>query len=51
MIVGVNYKKEGMTKTQEIDCCYYCCLGVSTQAFGSLASHRPSTLAVLVPLD
>ena len=29
--------------------CNYCCLGVSTQAFGSLASHRPSTSAVSVP--
>ena len=46
--VGGNYKKESMTKPQG---CYYCHLGVSTKAFGSLASHRPSTLSVSVPLE
>ena len=31
--------------------CYYCHLGVLTQVFGSLASHKPSTSAVSVPLS
>ena len=44
--VGGNYKKESMTEPQG---CYYCCLGVLTQEFGSFTSHRPSTSAVSVP--
>ena len=46
--VGGNYKRESMTEPQ--GCCY-CHLGVLTQAFGSLATHRPSTSAVSVPLE
>ena len=46
--VGGNYKRERMTKPWG---CYYCRLGVLTQAFGSLISHRPSTSAVSVPLE
>ena len=45
--VGENYKRESMTEPWG---CYYYHLGVSTQAFGSLASHTPSTSAVSVPL-
>ena len=47
---GGNYKRGSRTKPWEFSCCYYCHLGVLTQAFGSLLSHRPSTLAVSVPL-
>ena len=46
-IVGGNYKRE---HDQASGLLHYCHLGVSTLAFGSLASHRPSTFAVLVPL-
>ena len=46
-IVGGNYKREDDRASGLL---HYCCLGVSTQAFGSLTSHRPSTLAVSVPL-
>ena len=46
--VGGNYKKESMTEPRG---CYYCHLGVSTQEFGSLTSHRPSTSAASVPLE
>ena len=49
-IEGGNYKRGSATKLKEFSCCYYCHLGVSAQALGSLPSHRPSTLAVLVPL-
>ena len=50
-IEGGNYKRESATELEEFGCCYYCCLGVSAQALGSLPSHRPSSLAVLVPLE
>ena len=46
-IVGVNYKRE---HDQALGLLCYCHLGVLTLAFGSLTSHRPSTLAVSVPL-
>ena len=46
-----NYKRGSATKLEEFGCCYYCCLGVQAQILGSLQSHRPSTLAVLVPLE
>ena len=49
-IEGGNYKRGSATKLKEFGCCYYCCLGVLAQALGSLPSHRPFTLAVLVPL-
>ena len=44
--VGGNYKRRAQLSLR---ICYYCHLAVLTQSFGSLASHRPSTLAVLVP--
>ena len=47
---GGNYKRGSTTELEEFDCCYYSCLGVQAQVLGSLQSHRPSTLAVLVPL-
>ena len=47
---GGNYKRGSATKLEEFGCCYYCHLGVQAQVLGSLQSHRPSTLAVLVPL-
>ena len=50
VLEGGNYKRGSATKLEEFGCCYYCCLGVQAQALGSLQSHRPSTLAVLVPL-
>ena len=50
-IEGGNYKRGSTTELKEFDCCYYCHLGVSAQALGSLLSHRPSTLAVSVPLE
>ena len=50
-IAGGNYKRGSTTKLEEFGCCYYCRLGVSAQVLGSLPSHRPSTLAVLVPLE
>ena len=50
MIEGGKYKKESITKPENFGCCYYCHLAVLTQALGSLLSHRPSTLAVSVPL-
>ena len=45
--MGGNYKRRAQPS---LGGCYYCHLGVSTQAFGSLASHRSSILAVLVLL-
>ena len=48
---GGNYKRGSATELEEFGCCYYCHLGVQAQVLGSLQSHRPSTLAVLVPLD
>ena len=42
--------KESVTEPGDFGCCYYYHLGVLTQALGYLLSHRPSTLAVLVPL-
>ena len=48
---GGNYKKGSATELKEFGCCYYCCLGISTHVLGSLQSHRPSTLAVSVPLE
>ena len=48
---GGNYKRGSATRLKEFGCCYYCHLGVLAQALGSLLSHRPSTLAVLVPLE
>ena len=50
VIEGGNYKRGSATELKEFGCCYYSHLGVSAQALGSLLSHRPSTLAVLVPL-
>ena len=47
---GGNYKKGSATKLEEFGCCYYCHLGVQAHVLGFLQSHRPSTLAVLVPL-
>ena len=47
-IVGGNYKREHDRALQLLR---YCCLGVLTLVFGSLTSHRPSTLAVSVPLE
>ena len=41
---------KSVTELVDFGCSYYCHLGVSTQALGSLLSHRPSTLAVSVPL-
>ena len=46
--VGGNYKRRLWLSLRG---CYYCHLGVLTQEFGSLISHRPSNLAVLVPLE
>ena len=51
VIEGGNYKRGSATELKEFGCCYYCCLGVLAQALGSLLSHRPSTSAVLVPLE
>ena len=48
---GGNYKRGSATELEEFGCCYYCHLGVQAQVLGSLQSHRPSTLAVLVPLE
>ena len=48
---GGKYKRGSATELEEFGCCYYCRLGVLAQALGSLPSHRPSTLAVLVPLE
>ena len=47
-IVGGNYKRE---HDQALGLLHYCHLGVLTLVFGSLTSHRPSTLAVPVPLE
>ena len=47
-IVGGNYKRE---EDQALGLLHYCSLGVSTLAFGSLTSHKPSTLALSVPLE
>ena len=47
---GGNYKRESTTELEEFGCCYYCHLGVQAQVLGSLQGHRPSTLAVSVPL-
>ena len=49
VIEGGNYKRGCATDLHKFGCCYYCHLGVSAQALGSLQSHRPSTSAVLVP--
>ena len=51
VIEGGNYKRGRAAKLKEFGCCYYCHLGVSAQALGSLLSHRPSTSAVSVPLE
>ena len=51
VIEGGNYKRGSATKLEEFGCCYYCHLGVLAQVLGSLPSHRPSTLAVSVPLE
>ena len=48
---GGKYKKESVTKLEDFGCCYYCRLGVSTQVLVSTLSHRPSSSAVLVPLQ
>ena len=50
-IEGGNYKRGSATGLEEFGCCYYCHLGVLAQVLGSLQSHRPSTSAVLVPLE
>ena len=49
--VGGNYKRRVQLNHGARCCCCYCHLGVLTQVFGSLASHRPSTLAVSVPIE
>ena len=46
-----DYKRGSATELEEFGCCYYCRLGVSAKALGSLPSHRPSTSAVSVPLE
>ena len=51
VIEGGNYKRESATEVKEFSFCYYHCLGVLAQVLGSLLSHRPSTSAVLVPLE
>ena len=51
VLEGGNYKRESATKPEEFGCCYYCHLGVQAQVLGSLQSQRPSTSAVLVPLE
>ena len=51
VIEGGNYKRGSATGLEEFGCCYYCHLGVLAQVLGSLPSHRPSTSAVLVPLE
>ena len=51
LLEGGNYKRGSATRLKEFGCCYYCCLGVSAHVLGSLLSHRPSTLAVSVPLE
>ena len=51
VLEGGNYKRGSATKLEEFGCCYYCHLHVQAQVLGSLQSHRPSTLAVLVPLE
>ena len=51
VLEGGNYKRGSATGLREFSCCYYCHLGVSAQVLGSLLSHRPSTLAVSVPLE
>ena len=51
VIEGGNYKKGSATELKEFSCCYYSHLGVLAQVLGSLPSHRPSTLAVSVPLE
>ena len=51
MIKGGNFKRGSATKLEEFSCCYYCHLGIQAQVLGSLQGHRPSTLAVLVPLE
>ena len=48
---GGNYKRGSATELKEFGCCYYCHLGVQAQVLGSLQGHRPSTLAVSVPLE
>ena len=50
-IEGGNYKRGCAAELKEFGCCYYCHLVVLAQALGSLPSHRPSTLAVSVPLE
>ena len=50
-IVGGNYKRRAQLSLRAVSCCYYCHLGLLTQAFGSLANCRPSTSANLVPLE
>ena len=49
-IEGGNYKRGSATELEEFGCCYYYHWGVSAQVLASLPSHRPSTLAVSVPL-
>ena len=51
VLEGGNYKRGSATRLKEFCCCYYCHLGVLAQVLGSLLSHRPSTLAVSVPLE
>ena len=51
VLEGGNYKRGSATELKEFGCCYYCHLGVQAQVLGSLQSHRPSTSAVLVPLE
>ena len=50
-IEGGNYKRGSAKELEEFGCCYYCHLGVLAEVLGSLLSHRPSTLAVSVPLE
>ena len=48
---GGNYKRGSAVELEEFGCCYYCPMGVQAQVLGSLQGHRPSTLAVSVPLE
>ena len=48
---GGNYKRGSATKLVEFGCCHYCHLGIQAHVLGSPQSHRPSTLAVSVPLE
>ena len=48
---GGNYKRRAKPSLRLLAAAITSYLGVSTQVFGSLLSHRPSTSAVSVPLE